>query len=169
MVVAVALTSGFRGPSYGIEIEGLPEANAMLLDAAARGMDMRPAMARIKVLFTEGHKANFESHGAFLGTPWEPLSEETTTRKAREGIPALNDVLVGTGDLQEAISGGKGAKTRVSKGSVSVGVGLFYALFAQGGATGARRGTEEKRPVIGITEGEREESLAILTDYLVGR
>lgn len=164
------LTNNFRsGPSYGITIEGLPETSAMLQDAAARGEDMRPAMARIKVLFTEGHKANFDSKGTFLGTPWPALSEETEKRKAREGIPALNDVLVGSGDLREALSGGKGSRTRVSRGSVSVGVKPFYAIFAQGGASGGRRGVEPKRPVLGITEAEQRESISILTDFLLGR
>jgi hypothetical protein len=164
------ITNNFRsGPSYGITIEGLPETSAMLRDAAARGEDMRPAMARIKVLFTEGHKANFDSKGAFLGHPWPDNSDETKARKAREGIPALSDVLVGSGDLQEALAGGKGARTRVSKGSVSVGVSPFYAIFAQGGAKGARRGVEPKRPVLGITDAERDASLGILTDFLIGR
>lgn len=164
------LTNSFRsGPSYSIDVAGLPEATAMLQDAAARSEDMRPAMAQIKVLFTEGHKANFDSKGAFLGSPWPDNTDETKARKAREGIPALSDVLVGSGDLQEALSGGKGARTRVSKGSVSVGVAPFYAIFAQGGAKGARRGVEEKRPVLGITDAEREESLSILTDFLIGR
>lgn len=170
MVVAVPLTNNFRsGPSYGITVEGLPETSAMLQDAAARGEDMRPAMARIKVLFTEGHKENFDTKGGFLDTPWAPLSTETEARKAREGIPALNDILVGSGDLQEALSGGKDSRTRVSRGSVSVGVSPFYAIFAQGGAKGSRRGVEPKRPVLGITRGEQEESISILTDFLLGR
>jgi hypothetical protein len=171
VVVAMSLTNNFRsGPSYSIDVAGLPEATAMLQDAAARGEDMRPAMARIKVLFTEGHKANFDSKGGFLGTPWPDNTDETKARKSREGIPALNDVLVGSGDLEEALAGGKGARTRVSKGSVSVGVAPFYAIFAQGGAKGgSRRGTEEKRPILGITAAETEESISILTDYLMGR
>lgn len=172
------LTNNFRsGPSYGITVEGLPETSAMLQDAAARGEDMRPAMAQIKVLFTEGHKANFDSRGGFLGTPWAPLSPETEARKAREGLPT--DILVGSGSLRDALAGGKGRRTRVSRGSVSVGVSPFYAIFAQGGASGkganskgsrgARRGVEPKRPILGITREEQEESISILTDYLMGR
>lgn len=164
------LTNNFRsGPSYGITIDGLPEASAMLRDAAARGEDMRPAMAQIKVLFTEGHKKNFDTKGAFLGERWPELSEETEKRKAREGIPALNDILVGSGDLEQALGGGKGSRTRVSRGSVSVGVKPFYAIFAQGGAKGGRRGVEPKRPILGITPEEQEESISILTEYLLGR
>lgn len=170
VVVAMAVRGGGRaGPSLEIDVAGAAEANQMLLDAAARGEDMRPAMARIKVLFTEGHKENFDTKGAFLGTPWPGNTDETKARKAREGIPALNDILVGSGDLQEALSGGKGSRTRVSRGSVSVGVSPFYAIFAQGGAKGNRRGVEEKRPILGITRAEQEESISILTDFLLGR
>jgi len=163
------ITNNFRsGPSYSIDVDDL-KANAMLQDAAARGEDMRPAMGEIKVLFTEGHKANFESHGAVFGSPWPEDASETETRKAREGIPALNDVLVGEGDLQEALSGGKGSRTRVSRGSVSVGISTIAGIFTQGGASGARRGVQPKRPVLGITDAERVESLSILTDFLIGR
>jgi hypothetical protein len=152
-----------------LDIEGLPSTTAMLRDAAARGEDMRPAMARIKVLFIEGHTEQFSSKGAFLGTPWPPNAPETVARKAREGIPALNDVMVGEGTLAEALRGGKGSRTRVSKGSVSVGVSLIQALFSQGGASGARRGVQPARPVLGISDGERDASLSILTDFLLGK
>jgi hypothetical protein len=152
-----------------LEMEGLGATNQMLLDAAARGEDMRPAMERIKVLFIEGHKEQFASKGGFLGTPWPQNSPETLARKAREGVPGLSGAMVDSGDLEQALSGGKGSRTRVSRGSVSVGVSLFKALFAQGGASGGRRGDEPARPVLGINEAERQESLGILSDYLLGR
>jgi len=152
-----------------LEMEGLGATNQMLLDAAARGEDMRPGMERVKVLFIEGHKENFASRGGFLGHPWAPDSPETLLRKAREGVPSLMDVMVASGDLQEALSGGKGSRTRVSRGSVRVGVKQISALFSQGGASGARRGEQPARPVVGINEAERRESLSILTDFLVGR
>jgi hypothetical protein len=152
-----------------LDFEGLGTTSMMLRDAAARGEDMRPAMERIKVLLIEGHKEQFASKGAFLGTPWPANSLETLARKAREGIPSLGGVMVDSGDLEQALAGGKGSRTRVSRGSVSVGVSLFEALFAQGGASGGRRGDEPARPVLGINEAERQESLGILTDYLLGR
>lgn len=166
----MAITNSFRGgPRMSLEMEGLGAANQMLLDAAARGEDMRPAMERVKVLFIEGHKENFATKGAFLGETWPENSPETLARKGREGIPSLNAVMVGEGNLQQALAGGKGSRTRVSRGSVSVGVSLFEALFAQGGASGNRRGEEPARPVLGINDAERDESLAILTDFLIGR
>lgn len=160
-------------------MEGLGSTNQMLLDAAARGEDMRPAMQRIKVLLIEGHKEQFASKGAFLGTPWPENSSETLARKAREGVPSLGGIMVNSGDLEQSLSGGKGSRNRVTRGSVSVGTSLFYAIFAIGGASGkgahsrasrgARRGSEPARPPIGINEAERQESLGILTDYLLGR
>lgn len=169
VVLVSPLSNSFRsGPSYGLEVEGLPEANSMLLDAAARGEDMRPAMAKIKLLFIAGHKENFESRGAFFGEPWPANSPETLERKGRDG-GSLSSVMVDEGALEEALSGGTGRRTRVSRGSVSVGVSLIEALFSQGGAAGVRRGVQPKRVVLGITMTQREESVAILTDFLMGR
>jgi hypothetical protein len=160
-----------NGPAASINVEGLAGTTAMLRDAAARGEDMRPAMGEIRELFIAGHRSQFTSRGAFLGTPWARESPETIARKSRSTIPSLGRVLVEGGGLEEALSGGAGSRTRVSKGSVSVGVdrSLFRALFAQGGASGGRRGVEPKRPVLGINDLEKNTALRILTDYLLGR
>lgn len=164
------ITNSFRsGPSMSLDIEGVPATAAMLRDAAARGEDMRPAMERIKLLFIEGHKENFASHGAYLGHRWPENSPETIARKAREGVPSLSSLMVNSGGLGEALAGGKGSRSRASRGSVRVGVSLISALFAQGGASGARRGVEPARPVVGISEGEQRESLSILSSFLTGR
>ena len=150
-------------------MEGLPESAAMLQEAAARGEDMRPAMYRVGLLFQEGHREQFASQGRYLGTPWPENSEETLLRKARSGVPGLQGSLVEEGDLQQAVEGGKGGFLRARRGSVSVGVKDFKARFAQGGASGNRRGTEPARPILGINEIEGRESLTILTSYLLGR
>lgn len=152
-----------------LKMDGIGATSTMLRDAAARGEDMRPAMARIRDLLIEGNKKQFATQGSFLGTPWPASSPETLARKARAGIlPSLSASLVASGDLEQSLSGGKGGRTRVSKGSVSVGTSLFYAIFAIGGASGGRRGTEPARPPLGINEAERLTSLRIMTDYLLG-
>lgn len=151
-----------------IEVTGLDVTNNMLIEAAARGEDVRPAMRRIKALLIEGHKKQFESEGQFLGTPWPEDSPETLARKAREGIPSLGGVMEDSGDLRQALAGGKGSRTRVSRGSVSVGVQSIAALFTQGGASGGRRGSQPARPVLGIDEAERVESTMIIRDFLLG-
>jgi Phage virion morphogenesis family len=174
------VSAGHRsGPRMNLRMEGLPESAAMLQEAAARGEDMRPAMYRVGLLFQEGHREQFATHGAYLGTPWPANSEETLLRKARSGVPGLQGVLVEEGALQQAVQGGSGGFLRARRGSVSVGVKDYKAIFAQAGAEGkgdhskasrgARRGSEPARPILGISESESRESLRILTSYLLGR
>lgn len=174
------IRNGFRsGPRVDIRMDGIDPSAAMLRDAAARGEDMRPAMRRVGLLFMEGNKQQFASHGSLLGTPWPANSPETIARRAREGVSSLGGLMVNSGDLEQSLGGGKGGFLRARRGSVSVGTSLFYAIFAMGGASGkgshsaasrgARRGAEPARPVMGISEAERQESLGILTDFLLGR
>jgi hypothetical protein len=152
-----------------VDFVGLGASADMLLDAAARGEDMRPAMAQVKELFIGGHKKNFDSRGVFFDKPWPDNSPETVARKGREGVPSLMSVMVAGGDLEQALAGGKGSRSRVSKGSVSVGVSLIAALFSQGGASGGRRGDQPARPVVGVPESERQTALRIITRFLTGR
>ncbi|HEY6731895.1 MAG TPA: phage virion morphogenesis protein [Solirubrobacterales bacterium] len=162
------ITNAYRsGPRMSLGFEGLDASSEMLRDAAARGEDMRPAMGRIKLLLVEGHERQFESKGDYFGTPWPADSPATITRKAREGVPSLSDTLVSRGDLQAALSGGPGSRSRVSRGSVSVGVSTFTAIFTQGGASGSRRGDQPARPIVGVAAPEQEASRRILLSYLV--
>jgi phage gpG-like protein len=172
------VSSGYRsGPKMSLDMGGLQATSSMLRDAAARGEDMRPAMERIKALLMEGHKEQYATKGAYLGTPWPENSSETLARKSREGIPSLGSVMVASGDLEQSLAGGSGSRTRVTRGSVSVGTWLFYAIFALGGASGkganskasrgARKGSQPARPPIGINEAEEQESIHIMTDYLL--
>lgn len=166
----MAVTNGWgSGPRLQIDMEGLQASSQMLLDAAARGEDMRPAMYRVGLLFQEGHREQFASRGGFLGTPWPENSPETLLRKARSGNSWSSSPLVEEGDLQQAVEGGKGGFLRARRGSVSVGVKDFKARFAQGGAKKNRRGIEPARPILGISTGEVRESLTILESYLLGR
>ncbi len=137
----------------------------MLTDVADRGENMRPAMLRIKELLVEGHAQQFRSDGAFLGTPWEGNAPSTLARKAREGIPSLNRPMVATGALQESLSGGKGGRSRVSKGAVSVGTSLFYALFH----INPKRKGMPARPPVGINDAQRTAALRIMDNHLMGR
>jgi hypothetical protein len=155
----------FGGPKLEIDVAGLDATTAMLRDAAARGEDMRPAMEQIKALLIEGHKEQFATKGAFLGTPWPTNSAETLARKARTGVASLASTMVESGDLQQSLEGGTGSRSRVSRGSVSVGTSLFYAIFAM---KGTDKG-EPARPPIGINDAEANTALSIMTDYLLAR
>jgi hypothetical protein len=165
----MALSDPFRSsPSLEVEMGGLQASAAMLREIADRGLDMRPALEQVKGVLIEGNKRQFSSHGSYLGEAWPGLSPETKARKAREGIPSLMDTLVASGDLQASLDGGKGKVARVTRSTVRVGTSLFYGRFAQAGAKGDRRGTEEERPIVGIGEVEQKASEGILLDYLTG-
>jgi hypothetical protein len=72
--------------------------------------------------------------------------------------------MVESGDLKLSLSGGPGGRSRVSKGSVSVGTSVWWAIFAM---AGTKKG-EPARPPIGINEAETVASLRIMEDYLLG-
>ena len=153
------------GPQFDLDMRGLKASGTLLRDIAERGENMRSAMLRIKELLIEGHRKQFSSGGSFLGTPWEPNAPGTLARKAREGIPSLNRPMVASGDLMESLSGGKGARSRVSKSGVSVGTSLFYAVFH----INPKRKGMPARPPVGINEAERETALTIIERHLMGR
>lgn len=167
-VVAMAIANGFGVPSLGLEMSGLSASTAMLREIAERGLNMRPALQRVGGVLQEGNRHQFESHGSYLGESWPDLSPETKARKAREGVPSLMSTLVSSGDLEASLEGGKGRLLRATLSSVKVGTKIFYGRFAQSGASGARRGTEPKRPIVGIGEVEQGASEQILVDYLTG-
>lgn len=146
-------------------VEGADSVADRLRDIAERGEDMRPAMLLIKELLIEGHAKQFDSKGAYLGTPWPENSTETLKRKAREGVPSLSSVMVASGDLQESLSGGKGGRSRVSRSGVSVGTALFYAVFH----LAPKRKGMPARPVVGIADSERETALEIMERHVMGR
>lgn len=152
----------FRSPPRAsIDVEGIPGAKRMLSEIARRGLDMRPPLTGIKAILFEGNRKQFESKGSYLGTPWVADKPETIARKGREGVPGLSDTMVASGDLQEALSGGDGSKSRVTKYSVRVGTSLFYAHFSLGTQD------EQPRPVSGISDLETNASVRLIEDYLM--
>jgi phage gpG-like protein len=156
---------GFRtGPRAELNTRGLDTTTDMLGEIGDRAEDMRPAMLVVRELLVAGNKKVFESRGGAIGTPWPDLASSTVARKARSGIPSLSSVMVETGDLQESLSGGKGARSRVTRSMVSAGTSLFYAVFHMAGSRG---GKVPARPPIGIPETERQESLTIMERYLL--
>jgi Phage virion morphogenesis family len=165
----MAVVNGWgSGPSLELDMEGLSASSAMLREIADRGLNMRPALARVGVVLQEGNRRQFDSHGSYLGETWPALSPETEARKAREGVPALLDALVEGGELEESLHGGKGQVLRATRSSVRAGTKVFTGRFAQSGASGDRRGTEPKRRIVGIGEAEQGASEEILVGYLTG-
>jgi hypothetical protein len=167
MVGAVAADGGevviSKGPTVQLDMHGLRDASDTLLDAAARGENMRPAFLKIRELLVEGHKKQFSTKGSFLGTPWEMNAPGTLARKARLGQGS--EPMVATGDLRDSLAGGKGKRSRVSRSSVSVGTSLFYSVFH----IRPRRQGVPARPPVGISEGQRKAALLTMENYILGR
>jgi hypothetical protein len=134
----------------------------------ARATNATPAFIAIREILLRGHEQQFESKGAFLGTPWPPLAASTVERKIRQG--QSSEVLKATGALEEALTGGAGKVGTVGKSFARAGVSgkLFQARFAQAGAGGERRGEEPPRPVVGIGVGEGQEAVKLLEAFIVG-
>lgn len=166
------------GPEF--EFNGLRESAEMLKEMGSRAESMRPAMLQIKQLLIEGNTRQWQTKGAYMGTPWPEDSPETAARKRRSGAPSsLASTLVESGDLQASLEGGAGSFSRVGKGNVRVGTHLFYAIFHIKGASGrgaksagnsaGRKGSVPARLPLGITEEDRATSLSIIERYLLGR
>jgi hypothetical protein len=147
---------------------GDKEAAAKIQLVGAKAENATPAFVAIRELLLEGHKRQFESKGAFLGTPWAPLSPATIERKGREG--ESSEILNATGALATALGGGQGKVGTVGKSFARAGVSgkLFQARFAQAGAGGKRRGDESPRPIVGIGLSEGQEAIDILEAFLLG-
>lgn len=156
---------GTSGLGVDMDLDGITASTAMLREIAERGVDMRPALKNVREVLKEGNQRQFSSHGSYLDEPWPPLSPETERSK---GLGSIMDTLVRSGDLQASLEGGRDNIGRVTRSSVRVGTKLFYARFAQSGAGGGRRGTEPKRPIVGVGRAEQEASERILLDYLTG-
>jgi hypothetical protein len=155
--------SSFGGPAVSMEVRGAKDAARRIEEIGERAEDMRPAMRLIKVILEEGHARQFATKGSFLGTPWPENSPETVARKARSGAPSLASQMVESGDLQESLSGGKGGRSRVSKGGVSVGTSLFYALFH----LNPQRDGMPARPVVGVNREQEETALSLIERHVI--
>lgn len=158
--------TGFRfrtGPHTELDVSGVAAARDDLVGIADRATDMRPAMRVVKHLLVEGNEKVFTSKGSAIGVPWPDLKPGTLARKARTGIPSLSSLMVESGDLEVAATGGKGSRSRATRSSASAGVSPFYAVFH----LGARDGELPPRPPVGIPADTEFESLTIMERFLI--
>ena len=132
-------------------------ARARLAGLAGRATDLRPAMTVVRDLIIAGHKENWESQGAALGTPWPANAPGTLARKSS------TRPLEATGALKTAIYGGRGRATRVMKTGVRVGVRLMYARYNLGSSR-----YRPARPMVGISRSTEAAAFKVLEKYLVG-
>lgn len=109
--------------------------------------------------FQEIEKKQFDTEGQYGGEKWKPLEETTIKDKERHGYPF--DILVRTGDLRDAMTGGSGSRSEVTRESLTVYM-PWYGLFHQ-------RGTKKmaRRPVVQLNEADKTRWSKIVHQYLV--
>lgn len=115
----------------------------------------RRAMMKIALLLLELEEATFESEGQRTSTPWAPASEEWLQRKMRERLDprtlhaslALRDSMSHLASPDQILA--------ITDRSVSLGSSLPYA---------AKQNVS--RPFDRITEGDKFEMRAIVSDHL---
>jgi len=146
-------------------ISGVDAAVGELRDLVFRAEDMSPAMRQVKALLLEGHRKQFQTKGAYLGTPWAPDAEATVRKKARHGVASLSSTMVFSGDLQQAAEGGAGSRSRATRSMASAGLSIFYARFH----INPKRAGMPARPMIGIHPRDEEFALRIVENRLMGR
>lgn len=150
---------------FEMSISGVDAAVGELHDLVVRAEDMSPAMQQVKALLLAGHRKQFQSKGAYLGTPWEKDAPATVAKKARHGLASLSSTMVFSGDLQQAAEGGPGSRSRATRSMASAGVDIFYARFH----INPRRDEVPARPMVGIHPRDEEFALRIVESRLMGR
>ena len=139
-----------------------------LEEMIGRANDARPATRKVKEIFIESNKKNFESEGAHIGAPWPELTEATKERKAREGLDP-RPLHGKSGDLERSLAGGKGKRTGATKKGARAGSGIWYGIFARGtkGSVHSHNTGEVARKVVGVNRSEEEEILESVAGYIV--
>lgn len=138
-----------------VQVIGEDKAALHIQEMATRAANLRPALNEMKKLINDGFRKQFESQGAYFGSPWPALDPDTVERKGS------SSPLVASGKLRAALSGGAGRKTRVTSSSVTVGTSLWYAHFAEG------TGRQPERKLSGVAPTQLIEAKNILERYVV--
>lgn len=83
-----------------IEVHGVPIVRRRLLRFADRAMDATSAWEGVARILRRAVGLNFETYGAYGGSPWRALKPATRARKLREGLDPR--ILRATGRLFES-------------------------------------------------------------------
>jgi hypothetical protein len=147
-------------------IIGPKEAADKLLVMGEKATNATPAFAAVAALLVEGHKRQFESKGAFLGTPWPADTPATQARKLTAGIEG--GINVDSGAMESAAMGGTGKVEVATPSMARAGISgrIYWARFAQAGLSGRRI---PPRPVVGIGASEGQEAIEMLEAFIIGR
>jgi phage virion morphogenesis protein len=145
--------------SVTIDING-PEIINALGQLAYSANHLEPALDEIGAAIAASIMLNFAEQHDPDGNAWEPLSEATlANRRGGEG-----QILRDTGRLNRSIT------HNVSGQSVEIGSDIVYANMMQFGGKKADFpwlwGDIPERPFVGVSESDKAEILAILSNHL---
>ena len=130
-----------------------------LSQLAARYLDLTPANNSIGEYLLRRTRRRFDNELSPDGTPWNPLAASTIKAKRRRqetGSPYRTrarpeSILKDTFTLRDSIT------YKATRDSVAVGTNISYGIFNQ-----------NSRPFLGLDEQDRNEIVAIISDYLGG-
>lgn len=91
---------------YSVTVLGDKVIARRLLRVGRNGADLTDAWDAIMDQFEDWTIRQFDSRGAFFGTPWEPLEDDTIAAKRRHGAADPDWPLVDYGDLALSFLGG---------------------------------------------------------------
>lgn len=142
---------------FSVTIDGVKELDRGFSRFAEDVKDLSPAFETISEQFKEMESKQFTTSGGFGGVSWLPLSAATVLRK-----PAGLPIMVRTGKLRGALTGGSGYIKRIKKLSMVLGADIFYASYHQ-------RGTRKMpaRLLIKLPESEKMRWMKTIQAYLV--
>ena len=142
---------------FTITVDGVKELDRSFSRFGENVKDISPALGDISEAFKQMESKQFTSMGAFGGTAWQPLSPATIARK-----PAGLPMMVRSGKLRGALTGGGGFIKRIKNLSMVVGADVFYASYHQ-------RGTRKmpSRLLIKLPESEKMRWMKIIQSFLV--
>ena len=119
-----------HGPRLKLYIDGADAAAEEIRAIGQRARDAKPVLRVIQGLMARGARGQFETEGERGGLPWEPDTPAWMERKRKAGQDPRTERR--TGALEASLmaeGGGKGAIRRLSKGSTTFGIRIFYAQF----------------------------------------
>ena len=132
---------------------------------SSRASDVAPAWPEVAEMIAVEVTKQFESKGAYMGTPWVPLQPATIAQKRREG--SGGSMLVQTGRLRRLMTGKRLPVLRISGNEMSVGTVDRIARFQHSGTHRNGKRAIPPRTLIKVTGHIKSNAANILGRYVM--
>lgn len=145
------------------------QALAGLADLMRRLVDQRPALEEIGELMVERTRGRFRDGTGPDGTAWEPLSAVTLARREKAGVSGTAPGIGESRQLSTQWFAEVGDES-VLIGSPMIQAGVFHFGAEARSFTGGKTpwGDIPARPVLGVSDDDGDDIVAILREYLAG-